>query len=152
MRAGDTTKSEASTRARPRSERDTARVGGDEVVRVLVVDDQQPFRSAAAAVLAHTAGFVMAGEAETGEDAVQSAVRLQPELVLMDVRLPGISGVEAARRITDLVPSVVVLLCSTYPLQDLPSDVAAAKVAGYLHKAELRPELLHRLWAQARIS
>lgn len=115
---------------------------------MLVVDDHQPFRSVAAAVLARTAGFVLVGEAETGEDAVRAAELLRPGLVLMDVRLPGISGVEAARRIVAAHPDVVVLLCSTYQVDDLPGEVASAAFAGYLHKARLRSEALRRLWLQ----
>jgi pilus assembly protein CpaE len=118
-------------------------VPGGEEVRVLVVDDHQPFRSVAAEVLARTAGFVLVGEAETGEDAVRAAGLLRPGLVLMDVRLPGIDGMEAARRIVAAHPEVVVLLCSTYRVDDLPGEVASA---GYLHKARLRPEVLRRLW------
>jgi DNA-binding NarL/FixJ family response regulator len=124
----------------------------DEPVRVLIVDDQQPFRYIAAAVVARTAGFVLAGVAETGEDAVLAAARLRPALVLMDVRLPGIDGVEAARRIVTADPDVAVLLCSTYQINDLPAEVAAAGFAGYFHKASLRPELLRSLWTRTRTS
>lgn len=102
-----------------------------DAVGVLIVDDQQPFRCMAAVVVARTTGFVLAGEAETGEDAVLAAARLQPGLVLMDIRLPGINGVEAARRIVAADPDVVVLLCSTYQIDDLPAEVAAAGFAGY---------------------
>ena len=68
-------------------------------VRVLIVDDQEPFRQAARAVVELTDGFEVAGEAETGEDAVDRARELEPDLVLMDVNLPGIDGLEATRRI-----------------------------------------------------
>lgn len=119
---------------------------------VLVVDDQAPFRSAAAAVVARTEGFVLAGEAETGEGAVRSVLRLRPGLVLMDVRLPDISGVEAARRVAGARPGTVVLLCSTYHPDDLPTEVATAAVSGYVQKAELRPEILSWLWARSRRS
>ncbi|MDQ3887488.1 MAG: response regulator transcription factor [Actinomycetota bacterium] len=122
----------------------------DDVVGVLVVDDQVPFRSAAAAVVARTEGFVLAGEAETGEDAVRSVLRLRPGLVLLDVRLPDISGVEAAQRVVAARPGTVVLLCSTYHPDDLPAEVATAAVAGYVQKAQLRPEILTRLRARSR--
>ncbi|MGH2766519.1 MAG: response regulator transcription factor, partial [Actinomycetota bacterium] len=68
-------------------------------VRVLIVDDQEPFRQAARAVVELTDGFEVAGEAETGEAAVDAARGLGPDLVLMDVNLPGIDGLEATRRI-----------------------------------------------------
>ena len=63
-------------------------------VRVLVVDDQPGFRAALRALLDRTPGFAIAGEASTGEEGVEAAVLLDPDLVLMDVNLPGISGIE----------------------------------------------------------
>src|SRR5262245_10482183 len=68
-------------------------------VKVLIVDDQAPFRAAARTVVALTAGFEVVGEAESGEAAVEAARALVPDLVLMDVHLPGIDGEEATRQI-----------------------------------------------------
>jgi DNA-binding NarL/FixJ family response regulator len=119
-------------------------------VRVLVVDDQRPFRVAAAAVLARTPGFVLTAEAASGEEAVRVAGESHPDLVLMDVRLPGISGIDAAGLIVAADPRTVVLLCSTYHREDLPFDLDAPGVAGYLHKEELRPPVLRELWEHAR--
>jgi DNA-binding NarL/FixJ family response regulator len=116
------------------------------VVRVLVVDDQRPFRFAAAAVLARMPGFELVGKADTGEDAVVAAASLRPDLVLMDVRLPGMTGIEAAGLVATEVPGVVVILCSTYARDDLPFSLDAPGVAGYLHKEELRAPVLRELW------
>ena len=117
-------------------------------VRVLVVDDSRPFRVAARSVLGRVEGFTLVGEAESGEEAVDRVVELSPDLVLMDIKMPGITGVEAARRISESAPSTVVFLCSTYNLADLPAEVGVGGVAAYVHKEELRPELLERLWAE----
>ena len=68
-------------------------------VRVLIVDDQAPFRDVARTVVELTDGFEVVGEVETGEDSVTSARELHPDLVLMDVNLPGISGLDATREI-----------------------------------------------------
>ena len=68
-------------------------------VRVLIVDDQEPFRMAARMVVEATEGFDVVGEAETGEDSVTMASDLTPDLVLMDVNLPGINGLDATRQI-----------------------------------------------------
>ena len=68
-------------------------------VRVLIVDDQEPFRMAARMVVEATDGFEVVGEAETGEDSVVMARDLAPDLVLMDVNLPGINGLDATRQI-----------------------------------------------------
>src|SRR5690242_16726190 len=91
-------------------------------VQVLIVDDQPSFRRAARNVVARLPGFQVVGEAETGEDAVEIARALQPDLVLVDVHLPGIDGLEATRRILAAArgegSSPMVLLLSTYEAAD----------------------------------
>lgn len=125
-------------------------VTGGTCVRLMVVDDQRPFRVAAARVVARTPGFELVGQAETGEDAVATAPALRPDLVLMDLHLPGMSGIEAATLVAGAVPGAVVVLCSTYRRDDLPFELDSAGVAAYLHKEELRPSALHELWARLR--
>ena len=75
------------------------RPDADGETRVLVVDDQDPFRRAMAAVVAETDGFVVVGAVASGEESLVAVQELRPDLVLMDVNLPGIDGVEATRRI-----------------------------------------------------
>ena len=82
-------------------------------IRVLVVDDQEPFRRAMAAVVDETHGFVVVGSVASGEESLQAASELRPDLVLMDVHLPGIDGVEASRRLTAAPGGPVVVLLST---------------------------------------
>jgi two-component system, NarL family, invasion response regulator UvrY len=117
-------------------------------VRVLVVDDQRPFRAAASAVLRRMPDFLLVGEAETGEDGVRAATELRPDLVLMDVRLPGIDGIAAAGRIHAEIPASVVVLCSSYAREDLSITLDEPGVAGYLHKEELHGPALRELWAR----
>ena len=74
-------------------------------VPVLIVDDQAPFRRAARAVVTATPGFEVVGEAESGEEAVEMAAALVPGLVLMDINLPGINGIEATYTITTPPPT-----------------------------------------------
>jgi len=115
-------------------------------IPVLVVDDQAPFRIAAKAVLRRASGFELVGEASTGEEAVSKAADLHPALVLMDINMPGISGIEATRRIVAELPDTAVFLCSTYQLSDLPGDAATSGARAYVNKEELTPEVLGRLW------
>jgi pilus assembly protein CpaE len=119
--------------------------GGEKVVTVLVVDDQGPFRRAAAEMLKHLAGFELVGEARTGEEGVELALRLEPRLVLMDVRLPDIDGTQATRQIVAARPSTVVVLVSTYPRSRLPAGVTSCGAAGFLPKDQLGPDTLTAL-------
>ena len=116
-------------------------------VRVLVVDDQIPFRRAAKAVCSMTAGFTVVGEAESGEEAVDLAADLRPDLVLMDINLPGINGIEATRRICAGRPEVVIVLLSTYKAEDLPADARHSGAIAYVNKEEFAPNVLQDLWS-----
>ena len=117
-------------------------------VGVLIVDDQAPFRRAAKMVLAATPGFDVIGEAESGEEAVELFETLAPGLVLMDINLPGINGIEATRRITDAHPDATVLLLSTYQAADLPSGADSCGAAGYVNKEDFGPAVVLDLWAK----
>lgn len=116
-------------------------------LRVLIVDDQAPFRAVAATVVRRVRGFEVAGEAETGEDAVRLVGRLAPDVVLMDINLPGITGIEATRCIVAAAPATAVLLLSTYALDDLPDDARRCGAIGYVRKDDLTPRLLRDLLA-----
>ncbi len=115
---------------------------------VLVVDDQAPFRSAARAVLRRLDGFEFAGEASSGPEAIELVERLHPALVLMDINMPEMSGIEATRRIVAAHPDVVVILCSTYDAADLPPAAAASGATAYVNKEQLAADTLRRLWAE----
>jgi len=117
-------------------------------VPVLIVDDQAPFRRAARAVVTATPGFSVVGEAESGEDAVALADQLAPALVLMDINLPGINGIEATRRITAAHPGTVVMLLSTYQAGDLPADAASCGAVTYVHKEEFAPSVVTDVWTE----
>jgi DNA-binding NarL/FixJ family response regulator len=117
--------------------------------RVLIVDDQEPFRLAARAVVEATDGFEVVGESETGEAGVQAARDLNPDLVLMDVNLPGIDGLEATRQILDGSDTVVVLLLSTYEEEEYGPRAAECGAAAYIPKSSFEPDRLAEAWASA---
>ena len=119
-------------------------------VRVLIVDDQEPFRMAARMVVDVTEGFEVVGEAESGEDSVEMARELSPDLVLMDVNLPGINGIDATRQIlADGAEKVVVLLLSTYEEEEYAPRAAECGAAAYIPKAVFGPDRLESAWAAA---
>ncbi|MEY2476168.1 MAG: two-component system, NarL family, invasion response regulator UvrY [Actinomycetota bacterium] len=119
--------------------------GNDPVVRVLVVDDQAPFRQAAKAVVSVTPGFEVVAEAASGEDAVTMAHLLAPDLVLMDVHLPGIDGLAACRAIVADHPATTVLLLSTYQEEDVPGDTRTCGALAYVSKDQFGPDVLEQL-------
>jgi DNA-binding NarL/FixJ family response regulator len=117
-------------------------------VRVLIVDDQEQFRQAIAAVVSETDGFVVVASTSSGEEALLAVTRLRPSLVLMDVNLPGIDGIEATRLITRDADSPVVVLLSTYDQEEF--DMSGCGAASYLAKAAFGPDLLTAAWARRR--
>jgi DNA-binding NarL/FixJ family response regulator len=119
-------------------------------VRVLVVDDQEPFRLAGAAVVEATDGFELVGVAETGEASVDLARRVKPDLVLMDVNLPGMSGTQATRALLRMEPAPVVFLVSTYDASECDDETRECGAAAYITKSRVEPELLLRTWQTVR--
>lgn len=119
-------------------------------VRVVVVDDQAPFRTAARAMLERLSGFELVGEATSGEDALALCGRVTADLVLMDVHLGGIDGIEATRRLCRHHGHPVVVLVSTHDATDLPAAAATCGASAYLSKHELSGDRLLDAWDRAR--
>lgn len=115
-------------------------------VRVLIIDDQPPFRDASRMVVELTDGFEVVGEAENGEDGVEMAMSLKPDLVLMDVQMPGIDGLEATRRIMDLDAPPHVLVMSTHESGDYDAPAIAAGAFGFIPKSQFSMDELEAVW------
>ncbi len=119
-------------------------------VRVLIVDDQLPFREASRMVVEMTDGFEVAGEAVDGEEGVEMCATLRPDLVLMDVQMPGIDGIEATRRMMNLEDPPHVLVMSTHESGSFEEPALAAGAIAFLPKSMFGMDELEEVWARRR--
>jgi len=117
----------------------------DQKVRILVVEDHELFRRFVASMLRQQPSFRVVGEVEDGLNAVRQAQTLRPELVLLDIGLPGLSGLEVARRIRELVPSVKIVFLTQESAPDVVEEAFGLGAQGYLIKSEATSELLEAL-------
>lgn len=124
---------------------DAGRPTGTTRRSVLLVDDHRAFRLAVRSLLDAEPAYTVLAEAADGEEAVDLALRLRPDLVLMDVRLPGINGIEATRRILAREPLTTVVLLSTVRRWDLPPDLLDCGAVGFLQKEAVDPHALEEL-------
>jgi DNA-binding NarL/FixJ family response regulator len=108
--------------------------GGADVIRVLIADDQALFRRGLYVVLGIEENIEVVAEATDGEDAIAKAEELAPDVVLMDVRMPRINGIEAARRIRALLPSTRILMLTVSDDEDDLYEAIKAGANGYLLK------------------
>jgi two-component system invasion response regulator UvrY len=121
-------------------------------VGVLAVDDQPIFLDVARDVVAATPGFRWVGGAGSGEEALDAILDLEPELVLMDVRMPGMDGIETAQRVSERHPDVVVVLVSVEESPAIAPAIEASGAAALVRKQEFGPAMLRRLWLAYRKS
>ena len=115
-------------------------------VGVLVVDDQAYFRRVALEVIRATPGFEPLGEAASGEEALAQAADLRPELILLDVRMPAMDGIETARRLRTEHPGGVVVLISIDDASELPDQVGSCGAKALIRKQDFGTLALRRLW------
>jgi DNA-binding NarL/FixJ family response regulator len=120
-------------------------------VATLVVDDHPTFREVLRDLVAAARGFVLVGEACSGEEAVSAVERRLPRLVLMDVMMPGIGGIAAARIILNRHPEVVILLISADDPALHPGAAALGTTVACARKQDLRPDRLSQLWARPKL-
>lgn len=118
-------------------------------VRVLVVDDQALFRRVMSAVVDETDGFILVGCAASGEESIVSAGALRPDLILMDVNLPGIDGMEATRRLRANAAAATIVLLSTYDEDEWDGQARECGAVAYVAKSAFGPDRLTEVWAMS---
>ncbi len=112
------------------------------MINVLVVDDHDLVRSGVVRLLSDISGIAVIGEASNGEEAVKIAREKQPHVVLMDIRMPGIGGLEATRKIVYRNPEIKVIALTIYESEPFPTKLLQAGASGYLTKGALIDEMV----------
>jgi CheY-like chemotaxis protein len=136
--------------AKAQNERQSASRSAIADVRVFIVDDHQAFRDALRDLVTAAPGFALVGHAASGEEALREFTRSSPELVLMDVVMPGMGGIAAAHAIVRSYTDVAILLLSVDdPTGHLGLDQLGDGVA-FLRKQNLSPDELRRIWDRLR--
>lgn len=111
-------------------------------VRILVADDFGPWRSAVRLILARQKNLLVVGEASNGLEAIQKAEELQPDLILLDIGMPGLNGIEAARKILTVAPKFTILFVSQECSAVIAQEALNTGARGYVIKTEADSELL----------
>jgi two-component system invasion response regulator UvrY len=119
------------------------------VIKVLVVDDHDLVRMGITRMLSDITGISVVGEAANGEDCLRVSRELDPHVVLMDIKMPGIGGLEATRKLLQQSPDVRVLAVTVCDEEPFPSRLLKAGAAGYLTKGAALEEMVHAIRAVA---
>jgi DNA-binding NarL/FixJ family response regulator len=114
-------------------------------IRVLIVDDHAPFREGLRALLSSMPDMNVAGEAVSGEEAIRSAAKLQPDVILMDIQMPGTNGIEATRQIYQSSPHIGVIVLTMFEDDDSVFAAMRAGARGYLLKGADQAEILRAI-------
>jgi len=121
-----------------------------EPIRILIADDHTLFRDGLRSLLASVADTEVVGEAATGQEAMAQAMVLQPDVVLMDIRMPGLNGIEATRRIVATSPHIGVVVVTMFEDDDSVFAAMRAGARGYVLKGADQEEMLRTIRAVAR--
>jgi len=120
-----------------------------EPIRILIADDHPHFRDGLRALLASDSSLEVVGDAGDGEEAISLAADLQPDVILMDLGMPGVGGIEATRRILRTSPHIAILVISMFEDEDSVFAALQAGARGYLLKGALKAEILRSIRAVA---
>ena len=117
-----------------------------EPIRVMTVDDQDVFRDVAHDLIDAMSGFEVVTEAGSGEEALAAVERVHPQLVILDVRMPGMSGIETCRRLMAREPSAVVVLVTSGDTTDVARAARSCGAVALLAKQNINPTVLRGIW------
>lgn len=121
-----------------------------ETLRILVAEDHPLFRKGIVSLLTSVPEFEVVGEAATGEEAVTCAAQLQPDVILMDLQMPNVNGIEATRRILQESPNIRVLVVTLFEDEDSVFMALRAGARGYILKDADEEEMVRAIWAVGR--
>jgi DNA-binding NarL/FixJ family response regulator len=122
-------------------------ISSNRQVRVLIVEDNEPFRRFVSSMLRQQPNLQIVGEEQDGLQAIRQAEALQPDLILLDIGLPGLNGLEAARKIGDVAPIAKIVFLTQESSPDMVEEAFALGAQGYLLKTQAGSELLAALEA-----
>jgi DNA-binding NarL/FixJ family response regulator len=120
-------------------------IADDAPVKVLIADDQTLFRAGLARILARDPRLEVVAQAKNGSEAVEATLALQPDVVLMDLQMPGLNGVEAVRRLHQDAPAVRVLVLSAYADRSMVTEAIDSGAVGYADKDITPDEMVQRI-------
>jgi len=120
-------------------------LGGLASVRILIVDDSHPWRRAVCSILEQHVDLVVICESSDGLEAVRKSQELQPDLVLLDIGLPNLNGLEAARKIRQVAPGSRILFFSAYNWPELLHEAMSIGALGFVVKSEAKRDLLRAI-------
>lgn len=120
-----------------------------DAITVLIVDDHPPFRAGLRALLESTPAVAVVGDAGSGDEAIRLAARLQPDVILMDVQMSAMNGIEATRHILATSPHIAILILTMFEDDDFVFAALRAGARGYLLKGTMKADLLRAIQSAA---
>lgn len=128
--------------AEPSPPANTPRAVASDIVRILIADDQEAIRKEIQSILVSGGGFEVCAEAANGREAVEKAQELNPDLIILDITMPTLNGLDAARMIKQVSPNMPIVILSTHKSKQFIKEVQKIGVQGYVTKDQASQDLI----------